>query len=537
MTGGATSGGSPSIGGSGPNLSGGAPSGVGGLSASGGATNAGGQVGSGGHVAGGGLPGVGGQAAAGGSGPSTGGTELNGGAGGSTGQGTCTADIGSGSPCEPAVDTEACNLGDRACTCGADSSLWTCTPAAAGGAGGTAGVGGGAGSGGSETGGQAGGGDSDMEWLPSWATTIQRTEDRNMPPALNDKTLRQFVWPSYSGDEIRIQLSNEKGRSAVEINKVHIAKAQPLGQGSIDASTDAGFTFQGSASVTIPAGETVWSDALSFPLEVAQPTAVSIQFGSSVPSEVTGHPGARTTSYIANGDAVSQANISGETRDRWYFINAIEVMAPADAFAIAALGDSITDGYGVINQFARWPDFLTLAIQEDAELAGKVSVLNFGMGANSLLTPNSDGCNGDVCMDAGVDRVDRDILTRPKVKWVIVLIGVNDIIYGSPTKDQIIGGYREIVQKAHSADIVVYGSPVTPFCGNAPSKNSTREAVNQEVLAGGVFDGIIDFSTVLADPGSSSCLAIASQYDNDGLHPNTAGYEAMGRSVDLSLFE
>src|SRR5690606_14214257 len=108
--------------------------------------------------------------------------------------------------------------------------------------------------------------------------------------------------------------------------------------GQIDAATDVAFTFSGSASVTIPAGQTVWSDPVAFDLQEIVLTAISMQLGATVPPEITGHPGARTTSYIAPGDVVSQQGIAGETRDRWYFINAIEVMAREDAFAIAVLG-------------------------------------------------------------------------------------------------------------------------------------------------------------------------------------------------------
>ena len=394
---------------------------------------------------------------------------------------------------------------------------------------GGAGAMGGTETGGAETGGEGTGGASSLEWLPAWATTIQRTEESNLPPALNNNTLRQFIWPSYPGSEIRIQLSNEKGSSPVDISKVHIAQAQPLGSGAIDATTDAEFTFDGSSSVTIAAGQTVWSDALDFDFRDMEPTAITMQFGSGVPTEITGHPGARTTSYVVDGDHVSDGNLSGaQTRDRWYFINAIEVMAPADAFAVATLGDSITDGYGVLNQFARWPDFLTAAIRQDAQIADKVSVLNFGMGANNLLTGNG-------YMDAGVDRVDRDILTRPKVKWVIVLMGVNDIIYSGASASAVTAGYEQVASKCHGANILVYGSPITPFASHTSgSPLAVRNEINSWVMSSSPYDAIIDFASVVADPNNTEQLS--PPLSNDGLHPNTAGYQAMGNAVDLSLF-
>jgi lysophospholipase L1-like esterase len=367
-------------------------------------------------------------------------------------------------------------------------------------------------------------------WLPSWATTIQRTEPSNLPPALGNNTLRQFVWPTVSGQEIRIQLSNEKGSVPVEIAQVHIAKAKTTeatpgsSSGQIDAATDAAFTFNGAANVTIPAGQTVWSDPLTFNLQELQLTAVTMQFGAGVPPEITGHPGSRTTSYIAPGDVVSQEAITGETRPRWYFIDAIEVMAPEDAFAIGVLGDSITDGYGVLDVFGRWTDSLTTAIQSDPLIADNRSVLNFGMGANNLTVSGDD-------QDSGVVRFRRDVLTRDKIKWLIVFEGTNDIIYSGVQAPAIIAAYQQIIDEAHAKGILVYGSPITPTNQGSPD---IRAEVNEWVRTSGAFDQIIDFEAVIGDPNDPN--AILPMYNNDSLHPNLAGYEAMGKAINLSLF-
>ena len=386
------------------------------------------------------------------------------------------------------------------------------------------------GTGGTAAGGAGSGETGALEWLPSWATTIQSTEPNNLPPALANNTLRQFVWPTVTGQQIRIQLSNEKGSTPVDIQKVHIAMARTAGDpgnsaGQIDATTDIAFTFSGAESVTIPAGGLVWSDALAFSLQEIKLTSVSMQFGATVPPEITGHPGSRATSYIANGDVVTTESLAGaQTRDRWYFINAIEVMAPANAFAIAALGDSITDGYGVLNQFARWPDFLTLALQDDPLLADTRSVLDFGMGANNLTVTGQ-------YQDSGVIRFGRDVLTRDKVKWLIVFEGINDIVYSAVQAPAIIAAYQQIIQQAHAKGILVYGVTITPTDQGDPG---IRGTVNQWIKTSGEFDTVLDFESILIDPGNPN--AIVPMYNNDNLHPNAAGYEAIGRSVDLSLF-
>jgi lysophospholipase L1-like esterase len=398
---------------------------------------------------------------------------------------------------------------------------------AAGGSGGSSA--GSAGAAGHAGGGGAGGG---LEWLPSWATTIQGYEssktDHQPAKPLSNNTLRQFVWPTFTGGQVRLQLSNEKGAEALQIQKVHIALAKTASDpansgGAIDTASDAALTFGGMPGVTIPAGQTAWSDGADFPLQAMKLTAISIQFGTMVPAELTTHPGSRTTSYFMDGDAVAgeTPGTGAGTRDRWYFINAIEVMAPADAFALAAVGDSITDGYGIINRFERWTDCLTARIQADATLKNKLSVLNFGMGANNLTSSSVD-------MDAAKDRFKRDVLTRPKVKWVIVLAGVNDIIAGVQA-NPIISAYQEMVDGGHAKDIKLFGSPVTPMGEN----NAIRMSVNQSVRDGGYFDAVIDFDAAIRDPGNAN--NIAAMYNNDNLHPNAAGYEKMAAAVDLAL--
>lgn len=383
-----------------------------------------------------------------------------------------------------------------------------------------------------------------LEWLPSWGTTIQRTEVKNLPnngadpkTSWTDKTVRQFVWPTFSGNEIRIRLNNEKGESPLEVKKLHIAKAKTSGDpgnsnGQIDATTDTAFTFGGMAGVTVPAGMAVWSDAVEFPLEEIKLTAITMQLGASVPTGVTGHPGARTTTYFANGDAVATEALTGATTiDRWYFIETLEVMAPNDAYTIAAFGDSITDGYGILNKFERWPDYLTLRIKQDPVLGPKRSVVNFGMGANNLTTDSTDESNASiVTQDSGLKRFDRDVITSAKIKWVIIFEGVNDMTYSNVTGNTLNDAYSSMIVKAHDKGIFAYGATILPCdSGLCPAE---RTVVNNWIKTSGEYDAALDFAGVV----STSENVWNNTYKNDALHPNSNGYKALADSIDLSLF-
>lgn len=385
----------------------------------------------------------------------------------------------------------------------------------------------------------------ELEWLPSWGTTIQRTEVKNIPdsgadPKTNwpNKTIRQFIWPTFSGSEVRIRLNNEKGESALDIQKVHIAKAKTSNDpansnGQIDTTTDVAFTFSGMPNVTIPAGMAVWSDPVDFALEEVKLTAITMQLGATVPTGATGHPGARTTTYFVTGDAVTTEAIAGATTiDRWYYIETLEVMAPKDAYAIAAFGDSITDGYGIINKFERWPDYLTLRIKQDPELGPKRSVVNFGMGANNLTKDSTDESNAQiVTQDSGLKRFDHDVITSSKIKWVIIFEGVNDMTYSNVNGSTLNTAYSGMITKAHDKGILAYGATILPCdSGLCPAE---RTVVNNWIKTSGEFDAVLDFAGVV----SSSDNVWNNAYKNDALHPNSAGYKALADSIDLSLFE
>jgi len=92
----------------------------------------------------------------------------------------------------------------------------------------------------------------------------------------------------------------------------------------------------------------------------------------------------------------------------------------------------------------------------------------------------------------------------------------------------------------------VIGATLTPFenaLAGRPTqgyfttdKEVRRLAVNHWIRTSGAFDTIIDFDRVVANPNNSA--VIATPYDSgDHLHPNDAGYRAMGEAVDLKLFQ
>lgn len=357
-------------------------------------------------------------------------------------------------------------------------------------------------------------------WVGTWATAQEYTGASDMPrtTTLTDCSLREVVRVSLGGEKLRLRLSNEFGDGAVEMKEVYIADA--LDSCNVVPETAHYLTFDGKRSVTIPAGESVYSDAVDYMLRGLQRLAVTIVYGRT-PEHATSHRGSRTTSYIMRG--VSQPEKGFDTIERvdhWYNISGIEVISEGKC-AIAVLGNSITDGRGsTTNAQNRWPDALASA------LGGKCGVLNLGIGGNCLV-------RGGLGVP-GRERFDRDILGQHGLTAVVIFEGVNDIGGNSEEVDEVVGRlirtYEELAAKTHVAGLKAYGATITPF-GNSGYWSEEHECIRKQVndwLRGcDVFDGILDFDALVRDSEHPECLLPA--YSDDWLHLNVEGYDVMGR--------
>jgi len=123
---------------------------------------------------------------------------------------------------------------------------------------------------------------------------------------------------------------------------------------------------------------------------------------------------------------------------------------------------------------------------------------------------------------------------------VILLEGVNDLrtVGASFPADDIIAGYRKIIDRVHGKQAKIYGATLTPIEGSGrytPAMEAERQKLNNWIRTPGHFDGYIDFAQATQDPADP--LRFRPEFDSgDHLHPNAAGYRAMGDSIDLRLF-
>lgn len=359
------------------------------------------------------------------------------------------------------------------------------------------------------------------------------------PPAeaatqvLTNQTVRLVVHTSVGGTRVRIRLSNEMGATTLRIGAAHVALRQSGAQ--ISAGTDRVLTFGGSPSIDIPPGAPALSDPVDLTFAALADLVVSLHLPLATRITTLAASPLQTGYVSSAGDFTGAAvfPIAGTT-SQWPFLTELDVTG--SGASIVAVGDSITEGSrSTANTNNRWPDWLARRLQATPDLA-RLGVVNRGISGNRLLVGAGPG---SLAGRNALDRFDRDVLATAGVRYLVVLLGINDIGYGSLiTPATLVSGYRQLIARAHAKGIAVFGATLMPFQGAgyySAQREATRQALNIWIRTGNELDGVIDFDQATRDP--TNFLRLHPAYDSgDHLHLNNYGYQAMGNAVPLELF-
>ncbi|HEX7192823.1 MAG TPA: SGNH/GDSL hydrolase family protein [Thermoanaerobaculia bacterium] len=369
----------------------------------------------------------------------------------------------------------------------------------------------------------------------------------------SNQTIRMIVHVSAGGKKVRVRFSNVFGDAPLVIGSAHVARRKS----GADVEDDHVLTFAGKTAVRV-AKEAV-SDPVDFDVPPLSDLAVSI-FLPEPTKAATAHVLAKQTNYVADGDATAAAKFpKATTIGNWPFLTGVDVAGSSATFAIVGFGSSLTDGDGSTKDTNhRWPDYLAARVS--------AGVLNEGVIGNRLLADTDSphqtgGPLADTYKDLGPDlgqsglrRFDRDVLHQAGVKYVVLALGVNDILFpgsfvdasNTVTAKAIIDGNRKLIASAHKHGIRAIGATIPPFEHAlfrsppfdqfySPEKEKVRQEVNDWILHGGEFDGVIDFEAVVRDPAHPTQINPA--FDSgDHLHVNDAGNLAQANAIPLSLF-
>ena len=403
-------------------------------------------------------------------------------------------------------------------------------------------------------------------WIGTWATAAQRPVPSH-PDTFRNQTLRLIVRTSAGGARVRVRISNAFGDQPLRIGAAHVARRAAGRRHRSEVRPQSSLS---AARRPRRSPRTRWSvsDPVDFDVPALSDLAISL-FLPDTTVATTAHALAKQTSYVSpeTGDATAAADLPVEkTITTWPFLTGVDVAASARGAAIVAFGSSLTDGDGSTKDTNhRWPDVLAERLQK-ADPKAEIGVLNEGIIGNRLLRDiesprQAGGPFGDVFQklgpalgQSGLARFERDVLDQPGVKYVILALGVNDILFPGtfipaerrrhrrerhrrqPASRRARPRERESGssgRRSRPSRTRRSRNPTIYFF--TPEKEAVRQKVNAWYSAAVEFDGVIDFDEAVRDPSRPARLLPA--YDSgDHVHPNDAGYIATGNAIPLALF-
>jgi lysophospholipase L1-like esterase len=390
------------------------------------------------------------------------------------------------------------------------------------------------------------------QWVASWGAAPLPPSPAMGPfpatPSFSNQTIRQVVRLSAGGERVRVRLTNEYGTRPLVIGDARIGRAGA--DGAIETDSVRPLTFAGKTAATIPAGAPLLSDPVDLALAPLESLSISLYLPGSTGACTCHATGLQTAWVSGPGNFIDKPFAAKQTMLSRAFISGVEVETSAPATAIAVLGDSISDGVGsTVDANRRWPDLLAerLAGRDGGRAAW--GVVNLGISGNRLL---HDGAG-----ESALARFDRDVLSLPAVKYLIVFIGVNDlgISYGEPVGQMaevfrnlrpavpadahaMIAGYRQLIERGRARGMTVIGATIAPYEGAmyySAQGEAVRQAINDWIRNGKAYDAVLDFDAAIRDPAHPARIADA-WHNGDHLHGSDAGYRTLAAAIDLSLF-
>ena len=414
----------------------------------------------------------------------------------------------------------------------------------------------------------------DLKWVAAWTTapvnvfkgvgTVQTAALANFAfPAKTgtqavNQTLRMIVKPDIWSDTIRVRLSNTWGGAPVTFGRVTV------GLHSFSGATVAGtirqVTFGNHVSVTVPAGAEIFSDPVRIgwargeddgvsPAVEGRNLAISMFIpGSSGP--MTFHGTALQESFLGAPDSGDHTGDDGDSAfpyetSSWFFVDAVDVLAPSDTRVLVGAGSSSVDGSittpGNNDRFLNW-----MSRRLHAAYGQHVSVVNEGIGGDTAAVPGPGQTRP--LLQVLPERFSRDILGVSGVTDVLFYAGTNDFGDKIPSS-QSIASLRSMVAILHGHGIKAVGSTLISNVGQAGTSAATYTAhndINQFILTPGNFDSVADFYNRTRDPANTDFLTtqiqpqFATHSDPTGtpdfLHLGRAGALAEGDTLDLGFF-
>ena len=316
------------------------------------------------------------------------------------------------------------------------------------------------------------------KWVGSWSTSPVETcveiKGKKMSDFIADRTVRIILKPTVGGDAVRFKFSNEYGEKPLVITNIYVAYAanNPDDPSAIIPDTSYPVKFSGHNECVVPAGETLYSDSVSFSVEALQRIALSYYVKDYTPMRTGGLVGAET--YLCSGKHSAQESmgtaiplsveVSGFRLNTVPFVTNMDVCTSPDAYSVVVIGDST-----VCNDI---PELLAEKLV--ASDVKNIGVLQQAIKGNRLLHEGV-GLVGNLYGEAMLERFTRDAVEQTGVKKIFVKIGINDILHPRTASmegeapyssaEEITAGFEKLCEIAHDAGVDIYFFTQTPWKG------------------------------------------------------------------------
>ena len=385
-----------------------------------------------------------------------------------------------------------------------------------------------------------------MSWVPTWTQAMTDFRGEDDEPPFDNVTVRMTVPASIGGSHVRAELSNRFGDEPVRIGRGAIG----VGGQSFEIA------FDGQRPVEIPAGESRWTDSVELTVEhgdevvvdlylpgpTPYTTANGFTFDRSAPGDFAGSRefplAGSTPARVDEAREFPAANTGTKPQPDgmgWSlppggpFLRTIEVAGAGAKAVVVCLGASSTA--------MGWPQYTAALLPADARIA----VVNRGIAGNRIRldAPQPIPSWGR----AGLSRFDEDVLGTHGVTHLVIAYNSNDwgvpgrvtSLDEMPTLDQLIAGYRVLINRAQTAGLQVILATVTPLDPELavdPSREGFRLAVNDWIRTAG--HEFVDFDAAIRSETEPSRLEVKYAAP-DHTHPNVNGEKRLAQVMAEAL--